>query len=209
MLAALCPNALVLFCCTACPARAGLHPICSVGPSGPTNGETPSWPRPKLRVKAMPPPPVHQRESNQRRQTADIAEYTADGLRLKERVALELVDDSRLRTLVVRSAEPALVFFSNGSGECLLAEALLERSGAERQRQVRYRESDQLRIMKAPIATCGRLFAWTRSQGQPLSFGRFPACVLFVRGSPVSTLFGSFTQQELARFLEDGFSKVS
>jgi hypothetical protein len=161
-----------------------------------------------LRFQAQRPPPPQGLDSR-RQQASDIAEYTADGLRLKERVPLEHIDDSSLRSLVTRSAEPALVFFTDGSAQCLLAEAVLERSGAERRRESRLGETDQLRMVRASMSDSGRLFAWTRSQGQPLSLNNFPACVLFVRGSPVATLFGTFTHQELARFIYNGFSKTT
>jgi len=182
-------------------ARVAVGPLCC-------GADKPSWPKPKLRLGAPPQPGRPPRQ----RQIADIAEYSADGLVLKDRVPLDCVDDSVLRTLVTRSAEPALVFFTDDSGECLLAEALLERSGAEHRKQTRLGLTpgpDQLRIVKAPMASCGRLFTWTRSQGQPLSTQRFPACVIFVRGSPVATLLGTFTPQELGHFIYNALSKSS
>eukprot|EP00962_Isochrysis_galbana_P058719 scaffold31895_cov157-Isochrysis_galbana.AAC.2 len=204
MVVAVCPTVFGLLCCASSLSRAGLRHVCSVSPA--ESNDTPAWPKPKLRFQAQRPPP-REGLGSRRQQASDIAEYTADGLRLKERVPLEHIDDSSLRTLVTRSAEPALVFFTDGSAECLLAEAVLERSGAERRRDSRLGETDQLRMVRASMSDSGRLFAWTRSQGQPLSLNNFPACVLFVRGSPVATLFGPFTHQELARFIYNGFNK--
>ncbi|EOD30051.1 hypothetical protein EMIHUDRAFT_462922 [Emiliania huxleyi CCMP1516] len=54
-------------------------------------------------------------------------------------------------------------------------------------------------LEEAPISSCGRLWQWTRSQGQPLQ--SLPVCVLFVRGSPVATLAaGDFTPELLMKW---------
>ncbi|EOD30289.1 hypothetical protein EMIHUDRAFT_456636 [Emiliania huxleyi CCMP1516] len=122
-------------------------------------------------------------EVEQRRQQQQLEEVVEEEL-------LEEVSDACLSSLIHRSSSPAIVLFSDGSrGSALLEGMFIESS----------RRSGGLRVVKAPISSCGRLWQWTRSQGQPLQ--SLPVCVLFVRGSPVATLAaGDFTPELLMKW---------
>lgn len=188
----------------------------------------PVWPTPKLR--AVPPrapeeqtvagatmlrpppprpfsprPPVHAEyaavDSSGASHNLVIDSYylTNTATRPHDHARLVVVDDRDLRWLCINSAEPTLIFFTDGGIDCARAEMVLERSYGEQQERRQMGAIERLQMFKAPLHSTTRLFSWTRSKGQPL--GRAPACVLYIRGSPVATIFGSFTPEALAQFI--------